>query len=134
VTAEKQIYLLEAATGEIKIGCSADPVARWKAISAASPCFINLIAMWPGSFADEHSLHKRFADLRVYREWFRNESGLASFVEAKRGVGAPTMPDEIRFCGLPNEERRAAQSKKHSQKIKAIWSDPDRRALMMRWR
>lgn len=128
------VYLLEAASGEIKIGCSVDPITRWKTIAASSPCFINLVAMWPGSFNEERALHKRFGSLRSYREWFRNEGDLASFVEAKRGQNVPDMPNEIRFCGLSRTQRSEVLRRNQSEKIKAIWADPTRRAEMMRFR
>lgn len=128
------IYLLEATSGEIKIGCSVSPVTRWKTIAASSPCFVNLIAMWPGSFAEEKGLHRKFSDLRTYREWFRNEGELSNLVDARRGQNVPEMPEDIRYCGLPNDERRAALAARQSQKIRAIWADPKRREAMMWWR
>lgn len=72
------LYLMQrSGDGVLKIGwTSRDPQERRKQIAAEQyPHAIEILAYYPGSYADEAALHKRFARLRFApdnprSEWF----------------------------------------------------------------
>lgn len=132
--AKRFLYLIEAKTGEVKIGCSNDPVGRAHAICMNSPHEVRLIAMWPGTFPDEHVLHRRFSQFRHYREWFRPEGDLASFVAEMRGAGLPAIAE---WGGIYAEDlaaRQADKARRISEALKANWADPKFRQRQAEWR
>ncbi len=55
----------------VKVGWSADPVARLRALQTAVPEPLHLIATRPGGPDDERRIHHLCADHRVSGEWFR---------------------------------------------------------------
>lgn len=57
-------------TGDIKIGFSANPSDRRKALQTSSPVRLEILATLPGKIAVEGAYHKRFADHRLTGEWF----------------------------------------------------------------
>lgn len=56
--------------GPIKIGCSNDVFRRIEQMSGWSPVPLELMATVPGCPADEHQLHREFAEYRLHGEWF----------------------------------------------------------------
>lgn len=72
--------------GPIKIGCSYIPASRLLALSFWSPFELEIIAVAPGGFDVERSLHERFAEQRGKYEWFKETPELLDLVDAlKRG-------------------------------------------------
>lgn len=66
----RSVYFAQSSTGHIKIGVSADPRGRVKAIDASTPLAVKLLATEPGGEAQEKRLHRRFMRHRHKREWF----------------------------------------------------------------
>lgn len=131
---ERFLYLIEAKSGEVKIGCSNDPYGRAHAIGMSSPHEVRLIAMWPGTFPEEHVLHHQFSQFRHYREWFRLEGEFAEFVAQKRGVGVELIAP---WGGVYTEDfiaRQADKARRISAALKASWADPEFRQRQADWR
>lgn len=61
----------------VKIGTSSDVRGRIGALSLAPG---NLLAVIPGTYDVEKATHKRFADMRAFREWFYLQDELLSYV------------------------------------------------------
>jgi hypothetical protein len=59
----------------IKIGWSSDPTHRLRNLPHDE-----VMAIIPGTMADEQGYHKQFAELRVHGEWFRAEQDLQDFI------------------------------------------------------
>lgn len=65
----------------IKIGIGLDPDRRMKDLQAGNPRKLSLIGSYIGT--DELALHKKFAEYRIHREWFRDNSELRALIAAK---------------------------------------------------
>lgn len=81
------LYLIEAENGLVKIGSGQYPTDRAATCRTHSPIPTRLIAAWPGSFAEEFELHRRFAADRSHGEWFVVRGALADFVADHFGKG-----------------------------------------------
>lgn len=67
----------------VKIGTSMDVRGRLGSLALAPG---NLLAVVPGSYSTEKAMHKRFARLRSFREWFYLQDELLDYVtELQRG-------------------------------------------------
>lgn len=92
------VYAIRCAD-RVKIGWSSDPVRRFGKIESDSPFECERLGYWPGSMDDESAVHKRFADIRMHREWFAATPPLMAFIEQM------AMP--VRQCRstlVPNED------------------------------
>ena len=90
------VYFLQEAIENptaIKIGSGNDPMSRKESLEAGNPIKLKLLAVMRGSIKEEKALHKRFAELRLHREWFRYEDPLRCFVESLRL--STTLQDEL---------------------------------------
>lgn len=119
------VYPIEAENGRVKIGHSLNPASRARAVDLHSAVPTRMIAVWPGSRADEAGLHCRFAGLRTHREWFKIEAELASFVAQVRGVGVDRIPewDEV---GEPQGQTVAERSENYRRaRIREANASPD---------
>ncbi len=69
---EGYIYLIHAeGTNRYKIGRSVNPIARAADIQKQSPYQLKIISAWTlDAPTDEAKLHKRYADWRIFGEWF----------------------------------------------------------------
>lgn len=123
----KKIYVVEAATGVIKIGVSQCPEDRVETINTHSPCPCRLIAIWDGDHSDELRLHDRFHPYRSHCEWFFPSAVVAAFVAEVRGRGVDRIPDWHEITALGRAERREVSRKRQGEKIKALWADPEYR-------
>jgi len=112
-------YLIEAKSGEIKIGRSTMPHERVKEIAMRSPCEVRLIAFWPSRFDEENDLHQRFAQYRVYREWFTPVFELAEFVEQMRGHGVSEITPWGSSYSENAETRKLIRAQRHSASMRA---------------
>lgn len=72
---ERSFVYFARARGLIKIGCSAVPGQRARALGA------ELLATRPGSYVVEAVLHEVFAEDREYGEWFRQSSTLLGYID-----------------------------------------------------
>jgi hypothetical protein len=66
--------------GFIKIGCSTNLVARFRAIRNTSPVPVELVGKFPGGTLEEALLHDRFAADRVHGEWFKESPELLDVI------------------------------------------------------
>lgn len=94
------IYFIKPARetgGNYKIGCSADPAKRLKAITSKATVPLELVGYVPGSHGDEKRIHRAFQRLRLHGEWFRTTNDLAAFVdrciELGRVAPIPSEPE-----------------------------------------
>lgn len=124
----KKIYVVEAATGVIKIGVSQWPEDRVETINTHSPCPCRLIATWDGDHGDERKLHDRFHQFRSHCEWFFPSAAVIAFVAEVRGRGVDRILDWVEITALGRAERWQASRKRQSEKIKALWANPEYRA------
>lgn len=70
------VYIIGAdESGMVKIGYTANPPKRFVALRTACPVEMTVLYLMPGDPSDEKELHRRFADLRLRKEWFRFEQG-----------------------------------------------------------
>jgi hypothetical protein len=85
-------FIQEEATCHIKIGhTDGDPLDRLRALRTGSPSPLVLLGVLPGGFAEEQSLHRRFATARVQGEWFRPVPELILLLAGKdEGPRAPS--------------------------------------------
>lgn len=91
------VYFLRqrGSLGPVKIGFTASPARRLKAIEAWSPIPLEIIAELPGGYALEHRLQNYFASDHSHSEWFRWSPRMAALLET---IGAGTFDPVI----LPN--------------------------------
>lgn len=76
-----EVYFVQAATGQIKIGHSGYALSRLECLQTGSPVRLRLLAVTPGSMVLEHELHRRFASARLHGEWFRPVPELLTFIK-----------------------------------------------------
>jgi hypothetical protein len=76
------VYFLRC-QGYVKIGWSKTPELRLRALRTALPFTLDVLAVHPGTRADEQSLHHRFASQRYRGEWFVTSEEIEAV--AKRG-------------------------------------------------
>lgn len=72
-------FLLDEWRGALKIGKSVNVEERQRRLETGHPDDLRLLAAVSG---DERAFHRRFAEYRVRREWFRYEGALRAFVES----------------------------------------------------
>jgi len=77
------VYFIGGA-GKIKIGVAQDPQSRLDTLQTGSPVPLKILAVCDGGYEREGELHKRFADTRLYGEWFDASSELLDFIEGIR--------------------------------------------------
>lgn len=83
VAEEKQGYIYFVHSPEsarVKIGYTTDPDKRIYGLQTASPSALEALAIITGTVVDERELHRRFAHLRVHREWFRDCDELREYI------------------------------------------------------
>lgn len=66
----------------VKIGWSKEPENRKLGLESGLPLDLTVYAVLAGSVNIERTLHRRFAEYRLRREWFRNEGEVAVWIEA----------------------------------------------------
>lgn len=72
--------------GRVKIGFTAgDPTVRLSSLSTGAGCRLQLLRVLPGSQPTEKWMHRRFADLRCFGEWFTYHDDMLTVIP----------PDEI---------------------------------------
>lgn len=64
----------------VKIGTTSDVRTRFRALVAANPHDIEVVAVLVGGHKTERTLHARFAAHRHRDEWFREEGALAEWI------------------------------------------------------
>ncbi len=66
--------------GFVKIGCSTNVAARFRAIRNTSPVPVELVGQMRGGTLEEGRLHDRFARDRAHGEWFRESPELLALI------------------------------------------------------
>lgn len=77
------VYFIEAVgSGRVKIGISMDVGGRLEGLGKAAACPFPLALLGTVSADDfgEAELHKRFAEHRIYREWFTLADEIRDFI------------------------------------------------------
>jgi len=86
-------FIRSGARGPVKIGYTRkDPSARLADLQTGSPVRLRLLGFMPGAPADERSLHRRFASLRLLGEWFHPSRELLDALGLKAERGRPGKP------------------------------------------
>jgi hypothetical protein len=76
------VYFIEAVgCGRVKIGKADSLKRRQMGLGCSSPFPLNVLLTIPGAEEVEAELHKRFAHLRVHREWFLLQGELLDYIE-----------------------------------------------------
>ena len=126
------IYFLQGVLGgPIKIGVTNNIAARIEALSTASPWQLQPLLLAHGDEALERKLHRRFADERMHREWFRPSKRIADFIVSLGGVrpvgefvSLPSAADRVAYAGsfgsLPSETALAAALKASPEEGHAV--------------
>ena len=79
---QKTIYFIVAdGLDMVKIGCSSWVENRMEALSHWSPVPLRIAASAPGDHKLEAFIHRRFADDRSHKEWFRLSPALRNLIE-----------------------------------------------------
>lgn len=75
------IYFIQPVSGGlIKIGYAINPQKRLAEIQRMSPATLRILATIEGDRKREAELHRQYASLRIYGEWFRAEKRLLEFI------------------------------------------------------
>lgn len=95
------IYYVEGCCNHIKIGFAKNPARRLRALQSGSPSPLNLLAIEPGTPADERRLHRRFSRHRGYGEWFRPAPELLAHVnQVRRSVDKADSAGKVGGTGV----------------------------------
>ena len=102
-TRPRFIYFFGVGT-RVKIGVSFDPVSRVKNIATQSGTPGDLLAVMPGTEADEKALHERFKSARTLGEWFNQTPSLLALVAQAKQAN----PDPAKLVRDAKQAHRAA--------------------------
>jgi transcriptional regulator with XRE-family HTH domain len=80
VRLDRVYFVSRAGDGAIKIGVSRNPASRLAQLRSGSPEQLTLLAVIPGGRKKERELHNRFAEFRIYGEWFAASAELVGFI------------------------------------------------------
>jgi hypothetical protein len=115
----KVYFFLAAKSGHIKIGSSADVARRWYELSTNWPDEV----IYLGSIIDpgglEVTLHKKFDEFRVRKEWFAAETAIFEYV-AKNCFKEDIQPTPVRKS---DRRCRSAAREERRKKIKEARMD-----------
>jgi T5orf172 domain len=64
------VYVMRAASGHYKVGCSSLIDVRLRQIRRSSPVNVELVCSMPGTVEVERRLHTHLAASRMHCEWF----------------------------------------------------------------
>lgn len=78
-------YIVKSGTGLIKIGRSCDVDGRVKSLQTGAGGRINVLFVIDGDV--EQELHRKFADIRVFGEWFSDDGRIAAYIEEMKQGG-----------------------------------------------
>jgi hypothetical protein len=66
----------------LKIGyTTSKPEARLKALQTGSPTVLKLMAVHPGTLAEERKLHEQFSESRLHGEWFEPSEEIVTHMQ-----------------------------------------------------
>lgn len=76
----QKVYFI-ASERAVKIGISASPIDRMKALQTAHHDELEILGWMPGHEATERLIHEKFAKEHIRGEWFRKSRRLLRFIE-----------------------------------------------------
>jgi hypothetical protein len=88
-----RVYFALSGT-EVKIGVSANPLGRIKAMQTTRPD-IKLLADIPGDHKTEADLHLRFQEFRIAGEWFRFTKEIEDFLKKALSIAESEFAIEL---------------------------------------
>jgi len=98
---EGYVYFFQSGErGLVKIGFSADPTERIRALQTGSPYEIHFIGAVPARQALEKLFHVRFEHIRHQGEWFRPHPDLMDFIKQVCGDNTLAKTYNTRFDGV----------------------------------
>lgn len=103
------VYFLQGfGGGPIKIGYSANPRGRFRAIQGSNPEPLDLVATIPGSRNSEREWHEMFSADRLHGEWFKPSRSLCAVIEAlvNPDLGDPNHVEIHRLINLIQKRRQ----------------------------
>ncbi len=74
-------YFIGGETGPVKIGFTDNLERRLKALQAASPVMLSVLATTGGGIFAELAYHERFADDRLHGEWFNRSPSILAEID-----------------------------------------------------
>ena len=74
-------FVQEENNGLIKIGYSANPKKRLKALQTQSAKKLSIIKTLEGDYREEYDLHRKFSNHLAYDEWFYPHKELIDYIE-----------------------------------------------------
>lgn len=82
------VYFIRAETGHIKIGVSTRPLDRLQALQTACPFKLEVIGLLQSgdAYTTEAALHRQFASLRTYGEWFLPDENMMKYIRLMDGL------------------------------------------------
>ena len=80
---EPVIYFISASDDLVKIGHTTSLNSRLRSLRTAHPMELCILLVSPGSRDDEQELHRRFADFRVAREWFKLSKEIKDHIDSQ---------------------------------------------------
>lgn len=106
------IYFIQAVDGgPVKIGFAVEPKRRIAEIQRMSPSLLRVLALIDGDRKYEGELHRYFAKLRQYGEWFKAEQELLDFIANPLPV-IPVRPIAPKRVKKPKREMTLNQAKR----------------------
>ena len=76
------IYFIRSGSrGPIKIGYTADPIARLSQLQVANPCELKLLGCVPGTLDVERAIHRELSGHRLRGEWYVVNEHIRAFVK-----------------------------------------------------
>lgn len=105
----KRVYFIKPVgmAGPVKIGCSASPDGRRRALESWSPFALEIVAEIDGDFDLERRFHARFRDTHQRREWFDWSPELQAVIDAIRAqtFDVTTLPAPFSIANCKNGAR-----------------------------
>lgn len=87
--------------GPIKIGFTCGHAkGRLRALQAASPYMLEVVAFWPATKAHEKAIHSELSDYRVRSEWYHPVVPVWDRVLAEFEASRARDPNRLRYIGL----------------------------------
>lgn len=93
---DKVYFMATIDRSMVKIGSSSSPDERLDKYRYWSPVELEIIAVAPGSYAEEFALHRLFKDHHSHREWFYGAPEILSAAAAIKEAGS--IPASLLTC------------------------------------
>lgn len=116
------VYFIQGAdgTGPIKIGYAKDPKKRLAEIQRMSPVLLTILNAIEGDRKREGAIHRHFADLRLFGEWFKATDALLAFI-----ANPPILPQ------IKQEKVKPLEDKQQPAKINGFTINEVAQALQL---